>query len=361
GVRAPPPPLPPPSNDDGIPRNATWWYWDAGGDLGTAWRTQTSGATGWRSGRGALGYGESYLATPVGYGPDANSKYITTYFTTTTQVDDPAAVSSMIAEVMYDDGFVAYLNGTEVARASMPAGAITAGTLAASHEAGNAYQQFDWSARRDLLHAGTNVLAVEVHQVAASSSDLVFDLALQLGSQPPPPPTGDEDIPRGSTWRYWDARQPPTTDATWTQPGYSDGAWAAGPGPLGYGETYIVTPLSYGTDPTNKPITTYFRHWFDAASASAALRAELMYDDGVVVYLNGHEITRLYMPTGTIDSTTHSTGHETGNAYESYDWTAFNSYLVPGANLLAVEVHQAAPTSSDLTFDLALDVTSPSP
>jgi len=45
-------------------------------------------------------------------------------------------------------------------------------------------------------------------------------------------------------------------------------------------------------------------------------------------------------------------GHETG-LYERFDWSALNSYLVPGNNLLSIEVHQAAASSSDLSFDLS--------
>jgi hypothetical protein len=275
------------------------------------------------------------------------------------RVDDPAVVGSMIGEVMYDDGFVAYLNGTEIGRAGMPSGAASASTLApASHEAGNRYETFDWSARRSLLRAGDNVLAVEVHQSSASSSDLVFDMALLLGDVIEPPPSGTTtDIAPRSTWRYWDARSAPSTGDLWATPTFDDGAWRTGAGPLGYGETYVATPLSYGADPDTKPITAYFRRTFTVASVDATLLAKLMYDDGVVVHLNGHEIARLHMPTGTISHTTLSTGHETGNNYETYDWSAFAQYLVPGENVLAVEVHQTSADSSDLTFDLALDIT----
>ncbi len=352
-----PPPPPPPSNTDGVTRNAGWWYWDNGGSPASTWKTQQTGASGWDSGTGAFGYGESYIRTPVSYGPSTTSRYITTYFTTTTQVTDPAAVTSMIAEVMYDDGFVAYLNGTEIARANMPTGVPTSTTLATSHEAGNLYTTIDVSARRNLLVAGANVLAVEVHQSAASSSDLVFDMALALGrsAPPPPPPTGTTDIAARSVWRYWNAASAPPTG--WAGPTFSDGAWQSGAGPLGYGETYVATTLSYGADANNKPMTVYFRRTFSVSTVDATLIGRLMYDDGVVVYLNGHEISRLHMPTGTIGHTTPSSGHETGNQYETYDWSAFRSFLVPGVNVIAVEVHQASASSSDLVFDLALDVT----
>jgi hypothetical protein len=356
-----PPPPPPPIPNGGVPRNASWWYWDNGGDPGTAWRTQTSPGTGWDSGKGPLGYGETYLQTTVSFGPSATNKYITTYFNTSFTVDDPSVVSSMIGEVMYDDGFVAYLNGIEIGRAAMPAGSITTSTIASSHEANNAYETFDWSAMRGALRAGTNVLAVEVHQAGASSSDLVLDLALRLeGGAPPPPPGTAEDIARGSVWRYWDGVAAPSTGDAWATPVFNDSAWASGPGPLGYGETYIRTPISYGPDPDNKIVTAYFRRWFtvDSPATVTALLAELIYDDGVVIHLNGHEITRANMPSGTIEHTTlATTGYETGNQYDPFDLSAYDVYLVPGANLLAVEVHQAWFTSSDLTFDLALDVT----
>jgi hypothetical protein len=80
-----------------------------------------------------------------------------------------------------------------------------------------------------------------------------------------------------------------------------------------------------------------------------------MYDDGAVVYVNGHEIQRLAMPTGTITAATRSSGHELDNAYETFDWTSVaRPYLVPGDNVIAVEIHQQSSSSSDLTFDLAL-------
>lgn len=155
---------------DGIPREALWRYYDNGG-LGSAWSGDSTDDSGWAVGQAPLGYGESYIETPTA--PD-----IITYFRHTFRVDD-IGVSSMIAEVMYDDGFVAYLNGTEIGRASMPPGPPNSTTPAYNHEAAG-YQVFDWTAARTLLRPGENLLAVEVHNTAYSSSDLVFDLALTL-------------------------------------------------------------------------------------------------------------------------------------------------------------------------------------
>lgn len=347
----------PPVNIDGVDRGSTWRYWDQTAAPAATWKTETS--PGWGAGNGPLGYGESYLATTTSYGTDPANKPITTYFSVRFDATDPEAVTQMSVEVMYDDGFVAYLNGVEIARRAMPAGTPSATTLSSGHEAGNSYETIDVSAHRGHVQAH-NVLAVEVHQVSTSSSDLVFDMALRLAGQEPPPPSDEADIARGSVWRFWDGREAPAAEDIWSNPEFNDATWKSGAGPLGYGESYIVTPVDHGNDPANKPITTYYRRWFtvDDPTVHTTLIAELMYDDGVVVYLNGNEIARLHMPVGDGHSA-RSTGHESGNNYEVYDWSAASRHLVDGANVLAVEVHQASPSSSDLTFDLSLSVDVP--
>src|SRR5678815_563427 len=141
-----------------------------------------------------------------------------------------------IRDRMWDDGAVIYLNGHEIGRASMPTGTITAATLSTGHEAGNAYVAYDWSAQKSWLVTGVNTVAVEVHQSAASSSDLVFDLSLSLSMAQPPP----RQIARGSTWRYWDRGGDLGT--LWHD-GYDDSGWSTGAGPLGYGESYLATTI----------------------------------------------------------------------------------------------------------------------
>jgi photosystem II stability/assembly factor-like uncharacterized protein len=336
-----------------IARGSTWAYWDKGGDLGTAWRSGSFDDSAWKRGAGPLGYGETYLATTVGYGGNPSSKYITTYFRAQFTVDTPAAVTAMRGELMFDDGAVVYLNGTEIGRASMPTGTITAATRASGHEA-NGYQAFDWNAHRSLLRAGVNTIAVEVHQADASSSDLVFDLAVALTIAAPP----DDDIPRRATWAYWDKGGDLGT--AWRSASYNDSAWARGAAPLGYGEPWIATPISYGSNPANKHITTYFRRelWVDDPDAITEVLAELNVDDGCVVYVNGVELVRHWMPTGPITASTRAQNHEGyPDNYEHYGYApAVKQYLVPGRNVIAVEVHQASASSSDLTFDLALSV-----
>ncbi len=67
-----------------------------------------------------LGYGENDQATVVGYGPDPNNKYPTTYFRHTFVLTNAAAYNSLAFQLKFDDGGVAYLNGTEILRVNMP-------------------------------------------------------------------------------------------------------------------------------------------------------------------------------------------------------------------------------------------------
>jgi hypothetical protein len=166
-----------------VPAGATWKYLDNGSNQGTNWRQAAFNDSAWQTGPAELGYGDNDEATLVSYGGNSNSKFITTYFRTSFQVPDAAAVSSLSARLLRDDGAVVYLNGVEVFRSNMPTGAITYTTLASTATA-DEETFFRRAVDPALLVNGINVLAVEVHQSATNSSDLSFDFEL-LGSDFP--------------------------------------------------------------------------------------------------------------------------------------------------------------------------------
>jgi len=169
-----------------IPRGTTWKYLDIGSAPaapgGTTWRDvayNDAAPTQWLSGRGQLGYGDGDESTIVSFGPNANSKYPTTYFRKTFNVPDPAQVIQLDLSLLRDDGAVVYLNGTEIWRNNMPAGAISFNTPASAPLAGA--EEITWlglSISSSLLVAGNNVIAAEIHQDNPTSTDLTFDLTL---------------------------------------------------------------------------------------------------------------------------------------------------------------------------------------
>ena len=166
-------------------RGSEWKYLDDGSNQGTAWRQSSFNDSSWQSGNAQLGYGDGDgdEATVVSFGPNSNDKFRTTYFRKTFNVTNPSQFAEATILLQRDDGAVVYLNGTEVARSNMPGGTITHTTQAASVTGGGDESTFfNFSLDPDLLVSGSNTIAVEVHQVSGTSSDISFDLELLGGS-----------------------------------------------------------------------------------------------------------------------------------------------------------------------------------
>jgi hypothetical protein len=168
-------------------------------------------------------------------------------------------------------------------------------------------------------------------------------------------------LPFGTTWKYLDNG---TNQGTaWYATTFDDATWASGPAELGYGDGGEATVVSYGGAVATKHITTYFRSTVTVANASlyGSYRLNLVRDDGAVVYINGVERFRSNMPAGTITNTTLAAA-TVDNTAES----DVNTIVIPanslsnGVNVIAVEIHQRAANSSDISFNLQLiGLTSP--
>ena len=172
-----------------VSKTAGWLYHDRGSDLGTGWRAADYDDSGWEDGNGPLGYPDTdpEIDTELDYGDDPLNKQITTYFRKAFTIDDPGKVDSLTLRIRYDDGYVAYLNGEEVARGGMAAGGVTYTTLAnVNGGSGDSYEQVALNAHIGKLTQGVNVLAVEIHQISVTSSDIFMDLELvhTVTSQP---------------------------------------------------------------------------------------------------------------------------------------------------------------------------------
>ncbi len=168
-----------------IEAGAVWKYDDTGSDLGSAWRAVGFNDNAWASGPAPLGYGDGDEATILSFGPDSRDKHATYYFRRDFQIVDPNITTGLTLHIRRDDGCVVYLNGIEIVRSNMPAGTITYTTFTSSSVSGSAELAWhEFSLDPSLLLAGTNVLAVEVHQRGPSSSDVTFNLRLEVSRQP---------------------------------------------------------------------------------------------------------------------------------------------------------------------------------
>ena len=176
-----------------IVAGSTWKYLDDGSNQPAAWREAAFDDGGWASGPAELGYGDGDEATVVSYGPDAGSKYITTYFRTTFTVGDTSRVAALALDLLRDDGAVVYINGAEVLRSNMPAIAIDFQTPAiAAVGGGDETTFFPFDIPTADLVNGDNLMAVEIHQSSGSSSDISFDLALTATIVSEPPVAADD-------------------------------------------------------------------------------------------------------------------------------------------------------------------------
>jgi hypothetical protein len=167
-----------------IPVNSIWKFLDNGSNQGTNWAQLSYNDSTWQSGPARLGYspngGEDGEVTTVSYGGNASSKYITTYFRRSFVVPTGLIYTNLDCRLLRDDGAVVWLNGRELYRSGMapPPAVISYTTLASGTVSGADEQTFFATSIATNLPAGTNVIAVEVHQVLANSSDLGFNFEM---------------------------------------------------------------------------------------------------------------------------------------------------------------------------------------
>jgi hypothetical protein len=168
-----------------------------------------------------------------------------------------------------------------------------------------------------------------------------------------PPATNSTLIATGSVWRYRDVASAPP--AGWQSATFDDSSWPAGRGQLGFSNNEERDETTLIND--NDQITSYFRHGFTVADPAlfSGLSYWLLRDDGGVVYLNGTEIFRSPNLPAPPMAISYSTVTGTPNGENTIDTGITNrNALRAGNNVLAVEIHQANATSSDLSFEFRL-------
>ncbi|MGH1492008.1 MAG: putative Ig domain-containing protein [Acidimicrobiales bacterium] len=165
-----------PSDDAGaelpiklIANGSTWTHIDSAAGEPVDWK---QGIVGGQLGDAEFGFGDDDETTLLTPGQDAY------YFTRTFQVADLGEIDELTLGLAADDGAVVYLNGVEVHRFNMPAGPVTAETRPITWMAGDDERFKASSIAMDALVAGTNTIAVEVHNLWPGNSDVTFDLYL---------------------------------------------------------------------------------------------------------------------------------------------------------------------------------------
>lgn len=186
----------------------------SGASADVNWGTPEYNASSWPTGAGPIGY-ETSGSNPYALGTNLSSMqnsqwsvYMRTSFTLT--APQLAAITQLQLTVDYDDGYIAYLNGSEVSRGTMG----SEGTFyshnqgsedghGATTDNGGTFNAPTITIDHSALRVGENILAGQVHNATIGSSDLMLYMALSDGST--------TLVPSNATYSYFiGASEPPS-------------------------------------------------------------------------------------------------------------------------------------------------------
>lgn len=427
--------------------NAQSWRWRyVTGAPAAGWNTSAFDASTWSTGTAPLGFGSTGLGTNIDTFSSTSSRPQAAYFSKTFQVSDASKVTRLLLSTYADDGVVVYVNGTEVARSSMPTGTIGSTTFATAARRTSVATASPISIEVPvgLLTSGTNVIAAETHLNSRNTTDASFDLKATMtsaapttgGSQAPTASftsavsgtvgsfdasaSADPDgtigdyswdfgdgtfgsgrlvshtfapgsytvtltvtdnsgrsgtstasvnaqaqattstvVAAGSAWRWRYATTAPPAD--WNSRTFDASSWSTGNGVLGFGAPTVVTNIDTFASTSTRPQAAYFTKSIQLTDLAKLSRLSIttVADDGLVLYVNGTEVTRSNMPAGTVTSTTTATSARRYTVANANPVTVDVplSLLVDGTNVISAETHVNFRATADMTFDLQATAT----
>ena len=178
---------------------AAWRYFKGYSEASeptSAWRESNYDDTSWPTGDLLIGYGEDFITTVL---DDMRDNYTSVFLRKKFDVSSPSAISNLKLELIYDDGFNAWINGTFVKGDN-----VSGEELPYYATAGVALEDYDWNEfylppPSGYLESGTNVLAIQLFNSSLSGSSDCF-LDVQLKNIPTSTTTGPTPGERNTTY-----------------------------------------------------------------------------------------------------------------------------------------------------------------
>ena len=274
---------------------------------GVQWWENDFDTTFWNDGTTPIGFGYGDIVTDVS--ASVRDRTPTLYLRQSFNLSAGQASSGQTLRLLmdYDDSFIAYLNGKEIARADAAAQGSPhyASQISYNSNAANGTgSTFSIGVANQHLTEGDNVLAIEIHNESIDSGDLKAKVTLSTPSTTYVN-SGDNCkwfpgviSPSGGIFDPAFVSSQSTLFVPWGALDFDVLAWPTGDGPVGY-DTSGSNPYALGTNLSgmrNNQTGLYMRTTFELTAAELAaittLQLEVDYDDGFITYLNGYEVAR---------------------------------------------------------------------
>lgn len=189
-----------------IPLEANWKYWEDSTPPDTTWSESSFDDSDWSEGPAKIGFGGVGISTELN---SVRRSHASIFLRHTFQAIPLTSSEYLVLRADFNDGFVAFLNGVEVARSGIgTVGFLTQpGQLARFHSGGKLEE---FVICKDLIRSGENTLSVQVHNRTVSDSTLFFqaELLIRTPKNPSPPVTSGPSDSRAEV--NFDYQQPLT-------------------------------------------------------------------------------------------------------------------------------------------------------
>lgn len=157
-----------------VRRHAPWRYFAGQQPPPEDWNLASLDDTRWKLGPVGIGYGDRDDRTVL---DDMRGRYRSVWIRKCFDLESTDGLESLYLYLRFDDGFIAYINGTPVASAGV---IRTDGRLRVELHEAEGYEEFVIEEAARVLRPGTNVIAIEGHNAALNSSDFSLDPVLTL-------------------------------------------------------------------------------------------------------------------------------------------------------------------------------------